>query len=155
MPIMKQVPNLVKLSSLSYFDKETLSQIIEVSENSLYADIKRWLKRGDLVHLKKGWYVTDAYLRSLADRDAYLDFLANKLREPSYLSLEYVLQKHGLLTEAVYALTSVTLKATRTYKNEFGVYFYRNIKEELFEGFRIVNRGGFEIKEATKAKALF
>ncbi len=152
---MNQVKNLEKLSSLSYFDKETLAQVIEVSDNSLYANIKRWLKKGELVQLKKGWYVTEAYLRRLGDPDAYRSFIANKLREPSYLSLEQVLQRHNILTEAVFAFTSVTLKSRRVYKNKLGVYFYRNLKSDLFKGYRIVSRSGFDIKEATKAKALF
>lgn len=152
---MNQINHLKRLISLSYFDKETLAQVIEVSENTLYADIKRWLKRGILIQLKKGRYVTEEYVRHLTDPDAYRAFLANKLREPSYLSLEYILQKYNILTEAVFAFTSITLKATRTYKNTLGVYFYRNIKTDLFTGYNLLSRSGFTVKEATKAKALF
>ena len=36
-----------------------------------------------------------------------------------------------------------------------GVFSYRQIKESLFRGFRVKRRGVFEIKEASKAKALF
>ncbi len=155
MLIVNQIKNLKKLSRLSYLDKETLAQLVEVSDNSLYANIKRWLRNGHLIQLKKGLYVTEDYFRSVPDPDIYRSFVANKLREPSYLSLEYVLQKYGLLTEAVFAFTSVTLKSGRIYKNKLGVYSYRNIKEKLFRGYRIVSRNGFDVKEATKAKALF
>ena len=140
---------------MSCFGKETLSQLIEVSDNSLYANIKRWLKNGHLIQLKKGCYVTEEYFQNLSDRDIYRSFVANKLREPSYLSLEYVLQKHNILTEAVVAFTSVTLKSSRIYKNKLGIYIYRNLKEDLFRGYRILSRNSFNIREATKAKALF
>ena len=152
---MNQVKNLKKLAPLSYFDVETLGQVVEVPRNSLHANIKRWLKKGEMIQLKKGWYVTQDYIRNLTDPDAYRAFVANKLREPSYLSMEHVLQKYGILTEAVFAFTSVTRKSKRAYKNKLGVYVYRNLKEDLFRGFTITSRGGFEIKEATKAKALF
>lgn len=152
---MNQVKNLQKLSALSYFDKETLSQFVDISDNSLYANIKRWLKKGELIQLKKGRYVTKEFVQNLDDADAYRSFIANKLREPSYLSLEYVLQKYNILTEAVFAFTSITLKTRRRYKNKLGVFIYKNIKEKLFKGYAIFSRAGFDIKEATKAKALF
>ena len=152
---MKQVKKLEELLPLSYFDKNTLSQFYDLSDNSLYANIKRWLRSGELIQIKKGLYVTERYYITLKDKEAYIEFLANRIHEPSYLSTEYVLQKYSLMTEAVYARTSITLKTKRIYKNQLGVFIYRNIKEELFSGFDIKRCGDFEIREATKAKALF
>lgn len=152
---MNQIKNLANLESLSYFDKTTLKQFCDLSDNSLYANIKRWLKTGRIIQLKKGLYVTGNYFRGISDKKAYTEFIANKLREPSYLSMEYVLQKYGILTEAIYSVTNVTLKSSRTYRNQFGTFIYQTIKGELFTGFEINAYGGFEIKEATKAKALF
>ena len=43
-------------------------------------------------------------------KEPYAEYMANRLRLPSYLSLEYVLAKEGLIPEAVYALTSITSK---------------------------------------------
>ena len=57
-PIMNQVKKLKNLEKLSYFDKNTLAQYIELSDNSLYANIKRWLKNGRIIQIKKGMYVT-------------------------------------------------------------------------------------------------
>lgn len=152
---MNQLNNLSKLNSASFFDKETLQRVINVSDNSLYSNIKRWLKTGDLVQLKRGVYVTKTYISNLNNKDSYIEFLANNLKKPSYISGEYVLQKYGMLTESVFAITSVTLKKTQTYNNDFGTYIYTNIKESLFTGYKIINKDGFEIKEASKAKALF
>lgn len=152
---MNQVKKLKALETLSYFDKNTLAQVIELSDNSLYSNIKRWLKNGLLIQLKKGCYVTRAYYDRLQDKESYLDFIGNKLREPSYLSLECVLQKYSILSEAVYAYTSITLKSKRIYTNQLGTFLYRNICEKLFTGYTIKSYGNFEIKEASKAKALF
>lgn len=152
---MNQVKKIKELQGLSFFDKGTLSQFFELSENSLSANIKRWLKAGILIQLKKGLYVASEYVKTQRNRDAYLESVANKLREPSYLSLEYVLQKNNILTEGVYGFTSVTLKSKRIYQNSFGVFVYRNMKRPLFEGYTIDEVDGFRIRTATKAKALF
>lgn len=152
---MNQIKKIKNLDHLSYFDKNTISQFIDLSDNSLYANIKRWLQAGELISLKKGLYVTKEYLKSRKNSSSYAEFIANKLREPSYLSLEYVLQKHGILSEAVYGFTSVTLKTPRLYKNQLGVFLYRNLKAELFDGYEIRQVDGYSVKMAGKAKALF
>jgi len=152
---MNQVSKLKKLEKLSYFDKNTLLQVICLRDNSLYANIKRWLRTGRLIQLKRGLYVTDIFYSSMADKTSYAEFVANKLREPSYLSLEYVLQKYGMLTEAVYGYTSVTLKTKKAYKNRLGVFSYNSISPKFFTGYEVREIGQFSVYEATKAKALF
>lgn len=152
---MKQVSKLNELNNLSYFDSNSLSQIVDVSRNSLYANINRWLKRGYLIQLKKGMYVTREFMERHAGSDGYYEFISNKLHEPSYLSCEYVLQQYGILTEAVYAITAVTLKTKREYENRLGRFLYRHVQDRLFTGFEIVDRDEFQVKTATKAKALF
>ncbi|MFH2062029.1 MAG: hypothetical protein ABIJ43_03520 [Candidatus Beckwithbacteria bacterium] len=152
---MNQIKNLDKLNSASYFSKNTLQQTVLVSDNTLYSNIKRWLKQGRIIQLKRGLYVTSNYYTQTLKKEAYQEFIANKLKTPSYLSLEYVLQKYSLLTETVYAFTSITLKKPNTYKNKLGLFVYSNINKELFTGYKIINKDGFKIKEASKAKALF
>lgn len=153
---MNQLKKLSKISNLSYFDTNTLSLIYpELSRNSLYSNIKRWIKQGYLIQIKKGMYVTKEYVLNVQDKSSYKEFLANKIKYPSYLSTEYVLQKHSILSDAVYAYTSVTLKSKNTYNNKFGRYIYRNITRKLFTGYEIKDRGEYSIYEATKAKALF
>ena len=152
---MNQVQNLEKLNNLSYFDKNTLSQFIELSNSSLYTTINRWVKGGKIIQLKKGMYVTGNYLNKMSEKQAYLEFIANRLKFPSYLSLEYVLQKYTVLSESVFSITSVTLKSKRIYKNKLGLFIYRSIKNDLFTGYITKKSNGFEIKEASKAKALF
>jgi predicted transcriptional regulator of viral defense system len=153
---MNQIKKLSKISNLSYFDTNTLSLIYpELSKNSLYSNIKRWIKKGQLIQIKKGMYVTKEYVLNVQDKSSYKEFLANKIKYPSYLSTEYVLQKYSILSDAVYAYTSVTLKSKNTYTNELGRYIYRSITRKLFIGYEIKEVGGYEIKEATQAKALF
>jgi len=152
---MKQLANLSKLDSATFFDKTTLQRLVEVGDQSLYSNIKRWLKNGTIISLKKGLYVTKEFLSAYENKQTYNEFVANILKKPSYLSGEYVLQKYGMMTESIFAFTSVTIKKPRIYNNKLGSFVYSNIKPELFMGFEIVTRNGLEIKEATKVKALF
>ena len=92
---MKQVNKLKKLETLSYFDRNAIEQYIDIKPDSLSANINRWIKKGVLIQLKKGLYVTSKYYETVNNKNTYFEFLANRIRVPSYLSLEYVLQKHS------------------------------------------------------------
>lgn len=73
----------------------------------------------------------------------------------SYLSLHYILQRHGILTEVTYAVTGVTQKNTRTIENQLGIYEYHHIKPELYKGFSHHEYNGVRYYIASKARALF
>jgi predicted transcriptional regulator of viral defense system len=152
---MKQLYKLEQLKDLSYFDKNSLSLLTDLSGNTFDSNVKRWLERGLLVKLKNGIYTTGEFLKRNSNREEYCEFIANKLKEPSYLSLEYVLQKYGIISEAVYTFTSVTLKKPKIYRNSLGTFIYRNISDILFSGYEIKKISGFEIRVASKSKALF
>jgi predicted transcriptional regulator of viral defense system len=152
---MNTTSRLEQFNNASFVTKSTLSQVYGISENALSENIKRWLKKGLLIQLKNGVYVTREYFRSVSNRQTYIEFVANVLKNPSYLSTEYVLQKYSMLTESVFAVTSVSRKKTRQYHNALGTFQYATIKEELFTGFDTLVRDGLLIRQATKAKALF
>jgi len=152
---MNQVKKLKQVENLSYFDRPTLGQIINVKKKALYENISRWVSQEKLIQLKNGLYVTSKYYNGLENKETYIEFIANRLRFPSYLSLEYILQKYSLISESVYAYTSVTLKTKNEYQNKLGRFIYRNISQDLFDGFEIKEKNGFEIKQASAAKALF
>lgn len=153
---MNQVKKLNKISNLSYFGINTLSFIYpELSKTSLYSNIKRWIKKGYLIQIKNGMYVTKEYMNRTQNISSYKEFIANRIKYPSYLSTEYVLQKYSILSESVYSYTSISLKSKNIYTNKLGKYIYRGINKELFTGFDIKDVGEYQIKEATRSKALF
>jgi len=144
-----------EMEKLPYFSKQAAGMMFSKEGKNLDFKVSLLLKKGYLVSLKKGLFTTDPFIRFNADKEGYGEYLANILRAPSYLSLEYVLAKYGLIPEGVYLFTSITIKSPRNYTNKIGSYVYRNIKEELFSGYENQKRGIFNIKIATKAKALF
>ncbi len=137
------------------FTKKNLGIYFKGSEFALNERIKRSLENERIAKLKKGLYTTDIYYLKEPNKMEFKEFIASKLRFPSYLSSEYVLSKYNLLTEATYPLTSITLKTGRFYQNSLGTYKYSNIKESLYFGFKEVSFYQNIYFVATKAKALF
>ena len=120
--------------------------------------LSRRVKSGDIIRLKKGLYTSSAYwnnTRLARTNNSFLEFVANKLATSSYLSLDYVLQAHGMMTEMSNNFTSIALSKPIKFANSFGVFIYHKIRPTLFTGFTIENRDGFDIYKACLAKALF
>jgi hypothetical protein len=145
--IMKQFK---EVDRLEYFDLKTLKSFVPLESKSLYKLVNRRVKDLTFIQLKKGLYTTKAFIEN-NDMLLYKENIANILKTPSYISLEYMLSKYSILTESVFSFTSVSTKKTRSYINTLGTYSYRNIKEDLFTGYVIRNN----IYYATKAKSLF
>ena len=154
---MEQAYTLLK--NLPYLNKSTLGEVLGKSGKNLDYWVQKLIKEVEIVVLKKGLYASKTYLLSLEKnaslRESYLEYLANIIRYPSYVSLEYALSKYGIIPEGVYSLTSVTLKSSRVFKNSIGNFIYRSIKKELFSNFENKDFDGKRIKMATKEKALF
>lgn len=151
----KRILNLVE--NLPSFNASDLAPI---GEERAYLNIilSRQVKQGMMVRLRKNFYVARKYLDAAEKKSIfsdYVEFTANKLYPPSYLSLDYVLHEHNMLTELPRNITSVALRKTDRFTNSLGNFIYHKIKEDLYNGFRVVKKGNLSILKATKAKALF
>ncbi|MFA6097208.1 MAG: hypothetical protein WC788_06280 [Candidatus Paceibacterota bacterium] len=136
------------------FSKNTLRSL-ESDPESLNANIKYWLKNGKLIGLKNGLYVLSDRFRMEGDKNSYLEYIANQMVMPSYLSMEYTLSKYQILSEPANALTSMTVKTGREIVNKLGSFRYYSISPKLFCGYSVKYFQGAPVLEAEKAKALF
>lgn len=143
------------LESLPFFSKSALKVQENLNSKALQENLQRWVKSGDIFRLKNGLYVTKTFVDRSSRDKSYIELIANKLLAPSYLSLEYVLQKNNFLTEATFAITSITLKTTRHYKNQLGFYDYRHMNQKHYFGFEQKFYGRNVVYEASLAKAIF
>lgn len=141
--------------SIPCFTKQNLKLSFQGSDFSFNEKIRRALKNKRIFELKRGLYTTNIYYLKENDKLGFKEFIASKLRSPSYLSLEYVLTKYNILTEATYPVTAVTFKTTRTYQNFLGTYRYSSIKKELYFGIEECFFGLNKYFIANKSKALF
>ncbi|MEK7168920.1 MAG: hypothetical protein AAB778_02805 [Patescibacteria group bacterium] len=144
-----------QIERLPYFNKVTLGVALGKSGQNLDYWIKTRLKSGEIIALKKGLFVSKNYLLINSGNNDFYRYMANIIRFPSYLSLEYVLSINNLIPEAIYTYTSITTKTSRNYANKIGNFSYRNIKKELFTGFKEIEIFDKKVYIATKAKALF
>jgi predicted transcriptional regulator of viral defense system len=99
--------------------------------------------------LKKGLYEL-AYPKALNIPDL---FIANQMYQPSYVSLETALSHYSIIPEVSMAVTSITTKPTRRYKNSHGLFLYHTVRPALFNGYFIEEIRGFSIFIAEPEKA--
>ena len=110
------------------FDYQTLLSCLE--DYAYPRDkISGLLRKGVIVRVKKGLYVFgDDYRRRPYSRE----ILANLIYGPSYISLDYALQFHGLIPERVVTVTSVATGRARRFETPVGLFTYRQIPMAAF-----------------------
>jgi predicted transcriptional regulator of viral defense system len=109
-----------------------------------------WQKRGYIKKIASRFYV-------FADKkinESENNFIANKLFEPSYISLEFALRYYNLIPEVVFLTTSITTRKTKLIKTAIGNFQYRAVKESLFFGYKIIDFNGVAYKISEPEKAL-
>lgn len=147
---------LIKLNKLPYFRTSNLEAFLpNLKKDSIYRKITRWHRKGLVIKLKKGFYVSKEYEKEHSVDVNYFYYLANVLRYPSYVSGTFVLQNKGVLTDVTFPITSMTTKTTRKYYNKIGNFFYHSISPKLYIGYERSLYNDEPIYVASLAKALF
>ncbi len=123
-----------------YIHDSTLAILLGGSDDRRYSWVKRALKKGSLIHLKKGIYLIKEKTYPV---DSYE--IAQQLYGPSYISFESALSYHGWIPEAVYTTTSATTKRSTSMRPLLGMFSYERTPEDQF--FMAVER--IETKEST------
>lgn len=138
-----------KLKSLNFsiFTPREFRDVFGVKKNTASVFIRRNLKSGLFLKLRNGFYM-------LKDSAPSHYFLANKLYQPSYISLEKALSHYGIIPETVYSITSITTKPTREFKTPKGIFSYQRIKKEAFTGYGPKELEGTTVFFAESEKAL-
>ena len=115
----------------------------------------RWVKAGHIVPIKKGMYMPRQFF-VLHSGDANFPAAISAILQPqSYVSMEFILQRHAIFTDVTYPITSITIKNTRRIVNRAGTFWYHSIRPDLYRGFTISEYFGIHLAEARLSKALF
>ena len=140
---LKRIKVEEKLKSLGLlvFTPPEFRDIFDVSRGAASGFIFHNIGEGGIfIKIRNGLYaVKDASISNY--------FIANKLYEPSYVSLSTALSYYSVIPETVYAVTSVTTKAPREYTTTKGDFIYQKIKKEAYTG--------YGLKQIDKEKVLF
>lgn len=94
-------------------------------------NLTRWVNKGLILRLRQGYFTFPEYLK----RSDYAMYFANRIYNPSYISLHTALGYYGMIPEAVVQITSVSSRKTATFKNNFGEFSYKKIKNQLMFGY--------------------
>ncbi len=122
--------NIVKEKALTnVFTDIFLKSVISGTDDSRFSLVKRWIKEGEIVHLKRGFYALGEKNRK---NGINMFQVAQILYGPSYISLESALSYHGWIPEAVYAVTSVTSKRATDIKTPLGFFSYTPVHAQNF-----------------------
>lgn len=140
-----------RLTSLPVFASSLLSALTP-RVGTLKVQLSDWKKRGLIVSLRRGLYVLNRGDRQI---EPSLFYLANQIFGPSYVSLESALAYHGLIPEFVGTTTSVTVKKTNRFENEFGIFTYQHVQPEAYTGFESIRESEkMSVLVATPEKAV-
>jgi len=144
--------DVVKLTrAMPCFDLALLAQAFDDRRDAIRVQLSRWMKQGKIIGLRRGMYTLSETYRRAPPTPAVL---ANQLYRPAYLSGLWALGHYDLIPERVVWFTSVTPRVPRRFENAFGVFDYRNIKQDCFFGFASTGVVGQEFLVAEPEKAL-
>ena len=109
----------------------------------------RLVDKGEYIKVVRGIYETDPRTPG--------HYLAQAIRNPSYISFEWALSYYGLIPEAVSTYTCATYLTHRSkrYSNHFGIYSYRDTAYRAFPFCtRMISENGYCWWIADPEKAL-
>lgn len=131
-----------------YFNINQIYAIIPQFERN---NLTNWVRKGYLLRLRRGLYTFPEYTHI----SGISEYFAGQIYKPSYISLHYALSSYGLIPESVVQITSVTTLKTANFKNSFGDYRYKSIRERLMFGYNVKELSSpWAIFFATPEKAL-
>ncbi len=107
------------------------NQLKDVLKNYTHprGKISDWIRRGELIRVKKGLYV---FGQAVARAPFSLEVLANLIYGPSAISLNYALSYYGLIPESVHTITSITNKRNKEFETPIRRFTYRYLSDEKY-----------------------
>lgn len=112
--------------------------------------LNEWQEKGYIRKVIKGYYI----FADLELNENVLFEIANRIHQPSYISLEMALSYYHLIPESIYGLTSISSRRPGKYETSLANFIYRKVKPELFFGYQLIRNNGKWFKMATIEKAI-
>jgi len=137
-------------SRLNRFIVFSLADIRKIEPGFYRSRLSEWQNKGYIKKIIKKYYI---FSDQQVDEKT-LFYIANKIYNPSYISLEMALAHYHLIPESTYGLTSITTKKTAIFKTKVGDFSYRSVNPELFFGYSLADFQGQKIKLAEIEKAI-
>jgi predicted transcriptional regulator of viral defense system len=94
-------------------------------------NLTRWVKQGQIIKLKNGYYTFPEYLK----QPEFAYYISNKIYCPSYISLHSTLAFYDMIPEAITQITAVSSLKTANFENSLGTFSYKKVAPKLFFGY--------------------
>ena len=108
----------------------SLHDLAMLGQKAIPSQISNLAKKGDIIRLKNG-----LYLIASRKNDVMSEYVSSRIYDPSYISMEWALYKHGLMPDIPFSVTSITAKPTRDFQTPLGLFIYKSVKPDLFFGY--------------------
>ena len=128
----------------------SLNDIRKIDSNFYRHRLNEWQNKGYIKKIRQGYYI----FSDLKINEQSLFLIANKIYQPSYISLEMAFSYYNLIPESVYAITSITSQKTNNFKTKIGEFIYHSVKPELMFGYHLIKYQDYNFKIATIEKVI-
>jgi predicted transcriptional regulator of viral defense system len=119
--------------ALSKFLIFSLNDIRKVDSAFDRRRLVEWQEKGYIKKVIKKYYIFSDL--ELDERSLFV--IANKIYDPSYISLESALSYYNLIPEGVFSVTSITSNKTNIFHTDTANFYYNSVKEVLMFGYLI------------------
>lgn len=111
-------------------------------------NLVNWQKKGYIKKIRNNYYC----LTENTIDEQFLNFTANKIYSPSYISLETALSYYTIIPEGVFTINSVSSIRTNRFNTPIGTFNYQHLKSSLFFGYQLIpfNKLFYKIAELEK-----
>ena len=135
---------------LKAFKVFSISDVRLIFPNFDNRRLVEWQQKKYISKIIKGYY----YFNDNEPDEIFVNKVANRIYNPSYISMENALSYYGFIPEGVFASTSVTTRNTAKFDTPLGLFDYKHIKSNLFFGYKLIQKNGMVFKMAEPEKVI-
>jgi hypothetical protein len=110
----------------------------DVNPREIRRQLSRWRQSGKIYQLRRGLYCLAPPFQKV---NPHPFLVANRLLPGSYVSLQSALAYYGMIPEHVPVMTNITTSRPAQWETPLGVFDFRHIQVDFFDGYRFVDLG--------------
>lgn len=137
-------------AALQPFTVFSLNEIMKMDKTFHRRRLNEWQEKGYIKKIIKGFYI---FSETELNENVLFE-IANRIQNPSYISLEMALSYYHLIPENVYRITSVSSRRPCKLNTPIAEFTYRKIKPSLFFGYQLIPYNGKYFKIGKIEKVL-
>jgi len=123
-----KVQKRLKETGMVIFTTLEFQRLMGMSTTASRKFLLHYTRLGIFWQIKRGLY-------SLRFDELHPWLVANKLYQPSYISLDTALSYYGLIPETIFEVTCITTRATREFEACNLIFHYHTIKKQAYTGY--------------------